>query len=441
VFTREGILTASGTRSLLFVSPHFPPDSAAGSHRARIVAPYLAEFGWRPIVLTVDPQSVEGETDAQLAAAVDASLDIIRVKAWPHTWTRRAGFGDLGLRAYRPLRRVAVDLAHAKRVSATLVTTYPTYPALIGASLKRRLGVPFLLDLQDPWVGAWGKDVGPRGAPDLRSRASRLLATRLEVQAAGSADALLSVTKRTIDELASRVPAVADVPHLELPIGWEPADWARLRADRRPNGVFDRSDGHIHVCAVGTLLPTAVDGLKAFLEGTSQVVRAGADGQRLRIWFVGSSNERRVDAPAIVRPFVAPDLRDVVTELPSRLAYFDALRVLRDAHVVLVLGSSEPHYTPSRVFPALASRRPIVARLHRASPALRLLSSAGASRAIDVVDASLPAAEQAQAFAAALTRALSHANAADAADDAPLSTFTGRALAKRVAGLLNRVCT
>lgn len=71
----------NGTRSLLFVSPHFPPDSSAGTHRARIVAPYLAEFGWRPIVLTVDPQSIQGELDAQLAEAVDTNLDIMRVKA------------------------------------------------------------------------------------------------------------------------------------------------------------------------------------------------------------------------------------------------------------------------------------------------------------------------------------------------------------------------
>ena len=431
----------SGTRSLLFVSPHFPPDSAAGTHRARILAPYLAEFGWRPIVLTVDPQSVEGELDAQLAAAVDANLDIIRVKAWPHTWTRRAGFGDLGLRAYRPLRRAAVELARARRVSATLVTTYPTYPALIGASLKRRLGMPFLLDLQDPWVGAWGKEVGPGGTPDLRSRASRLLAQRLEVQAAVNADALMSVTKRTIEELAARVPAVADVPHLELPIGWEPADWARLRIDGQPNRVFHRCDGHIHVCAVGTLLPTAVDGLKAFLQGAAKVVGHDDHHRRLRIWFVGSSNERRVDAPAIVRPLVAPDLHEVVTEVPSRLAYFDALRVLRDAHVVLVLGSDEPHYTPSRVFPALASRRPIIARLHPASPAVRLLSSARTSRIVDVVDASLSAADQTRAFATALTRALSHGSTADAGDDEPLRSFTGRALAGRVAGLLDRVCT
>ena len=32
-------------RRLLMVSPHFPPDSSAGTHRVRLLAPHLPEFG------------------------------------------------------------------------------------------------------------------------------------------------------------------------------------------------------------------------------------------------------------------------------------------------------------------------------------------------------------------------------------------------------------
>ena len=42
-------------RRLLMISPHFPPDSSAGTHRVRLLAPYLEAFGWRPTVLTVAP--------------------------------------------------------------------------------------------------------------------------------------------------------------------------------------------------------------------------------------------------------------------------------------------------------------------------------------------------------------------------------------------------
>ena len=427
------------SRTLLFVSPHFPPDSAAGTHRARILAPHLAKFGWRPVLLTVDPTGIEGDVDRELAASVPGDLDIVRVTPWSSTWTRRVGFGDLGLRAYRALGRSARQAAHSGNVDAVLVTTYPTYPALIGAALKRSAGVPFVLDLQDPWVGSWGKEVGPGGVPDLRSRASRALAVRLERRAASAVDALMSVTTRTMEELVARVPATATRPQLELPIGWEPADWDRVRREARPNGLFDPHDGHFHVCAVGTLLPTARGAVRAFLDGVAQVART-ADGRRLKVWFIGTSNERRADAPAAVAPLAArAGVSNIVCEHPPRLAYFDALRVLRDAGAVLVLGSGEPHYTPSRVFPAIASRRPIIARLHPLSPASDLLASVATTRPVHLISCTGQHSEEARAFAEALTKVVA-CSAPAASNDAPLASFTGEALARRVGALLDTIC-
>lgn len=425
--------------SLLLISPHFPPDSAAGTHRARILAPHLAKYGWQTTVLTVDAKSVEGELDEELAASGAGDVSVVRVAAWPATWTRRAGFGDLGLRAYRPLRRAAMRLAGRQAIDATLVTTYPTYPAMIGVALKKQRGIPFVLDLQDPWVGAWGKDVGPGGVPDLRSRASRSVAVKLEQRAAASADALMSVTTRTMSDVLTRVPAAGRVPQLEVPIGWEPSDWDRVRHDKRPNGLFDPGDGRVHVCAVGTLLPTAIDGLRAFLDAVAQVTREAEARRRLKVWFVGTSNERRADAPAVVSPLAhAAGVADVVTEHPARLAYFDALRVLRDASAVLVLGSGEPHYTPSRVFPALASRRPVLARLHPQSPAANLLCTAAATRPIHLVRCSLDPVEQSHALADGLRQVLVY-DGVSAHSDHPLMPFTGESLARQVATLLNQV--
>jgi len=333
---------------------------------------------------------------------------------------------------------MAMRLARAEKFDATLVTTYPTYPALIGGALKQRFGMPFVLDLQDPWVGAWGKDVGPRGHPDLRSRASRALATRLEAHAA-SADALMSVTTRTMLDLVTRVPAMAALPQLEVPIGWEPADWARVRVDGIANPLFDPKDGLTHLCAVGTLLPMAIDGLRALLDGVSILSVDPEARRRLKVWFVGTSNERRADAPGVVASLaLAAGVGDIVVEHPPRLAYFEALRVLRDAHAVVVLGSAEPHYTPSRVFPALASRRPIIARLHRESPAWHLLSDAARSRRVTLIPSDTGTTE-APAFAQAMASVRDTPSHDVPQDDASLAAFTGRVLASRVGALLDQV--
>ena len=47
-------------RRVLMLSPHFPPDSSAGTHRVRLLAPHLPEYGWQPIVVAVPPDRYEG---------------------------------------------------------------------------------------------------------------------------------------------------------------------------------------------------------------------------------------------------------------------------------------------------------------------------------------------------------------------------------------------
>src|SRR3954466_9299554 len=169
-------------RRVLFISPHFPPDSTAGTHRVRLLAPHMAAQGWEPTVLTVDPRDYEGRLDPLLASSVPESLRVVRARAWPADVTRRLGVGDLGLRGFSGLRREAFRILRGEPFHALFVTIYPTYPALLGPMLKRRFALPFVLDYQDPWVGEWGRSVGGGAGQtaDFKSRATRLAASRLE---------------------------------------------------------------------------------------------------------------------------------------------------------------------------------------------------------------------------------------------------------------------
>ncbi len=78
-------------------------------------------------------------------------------------------------------------------------------------------------------------------------------------------------------------------------------------------------------------------------------------------------------------------LTDIVTEHAARLDYFEALRVLRDSTAVLLMGSRERHYTPSKVFPALVARRPLVAVMHEASNASDLLRRIGRAPTVRLI--------------------------------------------------------
>src|SRR5438067_7471601 len=191
------------------VSPHFPPDSGAPSHRVRLLAPHLAAAGWTPTVVTLQPSAYEGRLDRALDALVPASLDVVRAPAWRPAATRWAGLGDLGLRAFTGLRQTCRSLLARERFDVLFITVYPVYPALLGPWLKAEFAVPFVLDYQDPWVGAWGHSVGggKDGSPDWKSRASRRLGEWVEPRAVSGADALVAVSQGTIDGIVERIPA------------------------------------------------------------------------------------------------------------------------------------------------------------------------------------------------------------------------------------------
>ena len=59
----------------LIVSPHFPPSTLAGVHRARHLAKHLPAHGWEPVVIAVDPaQHVEAKDPKQRRLVLGAQV-------------------------------------------------------------------------------------------------------------------------------------------------------------------------------------------------------------------------------------------------------------------------------------------------------------------------------------------------------------------------------
>ncbi|MGH9346650.1 MAG: glycosyltransferase [Vicinamibacterales bacterium] len=431
-------------RRVLMISPHFPPDTSAGTHRVRLFAPYLRELGWEPTVVSVDPSGYEGRLDPDLARLVPDTVRVVRTRAWSAGVTRRAGIGDLGLRALAGLGRECARLMAAESFDALFITIYPTYPAVLGPLLKRRHRVPFVLDYQDPWVSAWGLDVGPHGAPDARSRLTRALAIRLEPPVVRAADALTAVSARTYEDVLARVPDARPRACAAIPLGFDERDLDALRRAPRVNTCFDERDGHVHVCYVGTVLPRGFDVLRTLLAALARVRdRAPRSYARLRVHFLGTSNQRS-QAP---EPRVLPAARDagvddIVTEAPARLDYLDALNVQTRAQALLLLGSNEPHYTPSKVFPALLARRPIVACCHAASSVVEVLRQPAVNARVFTFEdvRELPAHVDGMAAALADLARGDGSVPAPSLDDG-LQAWSARALTGRLAAVLDAVTT
>jgi Glycosyl transferase 4-like domain len=365
-------------RRVLMIAPHFPPDTGAATHRVRLLAPYLREYGWEPTILTVDPARNESRQDPELEAMVPRDLRVIHASAWSAAWTRKLGIGDLGLRAFTGLYREASRLLRSERFDALFITIFPTYPALLGPLLKSRFRIPFVLDYIDPWVSAWGKDVGGGrdGAVDMKSRLTRLAALRLEPLAVRSADAITAVSAGTYKMIHERIPESRDKPCAAIPYGGDAEDFAYLRETHRPNRFFNPDDRTFHIVYVGTLLPLGFETLRAVYAALASLRdSAPAEYVKLHLHFFGTSNQTTGTPPSRALP-VAREMgvADRITEHPLRVDYLDALTVQVQASAILLMGSSEAHYTASKLYPALLAGRPLLAVYHALSSVSEIVS-------------------------------------------------------------------
>jgi Glycosyl transferase 4-like domain len=429
-------------RRVLMISPHFPPDATAAAHRVRLLAPHLSVFGWKPTVLAVDERHYEGGLDRDLANLVPSDLEVIRCDALSARWTRLVGVGDVGLRALPGLWRTSSALMTASRFDAVFITIYPTYPALLGPALKRRFNVPFVLDFQDPWVGSWGLTVGPgaHDSPDLKSRLSRALAGWLEPIAVSAADAITAVSDLTYEDVLARTARSRPLVCATLPVGWDPRDLQAMNG--AGNRFYDANDGCVHLCYAGTVLPNGVGTLCAFLDAVRRLAeQEPALYRSLRLHFYGTSNQTSGSPPPRVIP-LANDrgIADIVSETPVRIGYVDALRVLRDASGILLLGSSERHYTASKLYPALMVRRPLLAVFHQSSSVTSILRGAGrppSVRLVTFADGQSPSLDAIYADLVALIRRPSLDPLGF--DLRAIEPYSARMLASTLAGVLDSV--
>ena len=137
---------------------------------------------------------------------------------------------------------------------------------------------------------------------------------------------------------------------------------------------FDPSDGRFHLVYAGALLP------KAHGAGSASCNRRRPEGAAAARWLAGCACTSSGPAePLGIRMATTSSLSTAhggcgaVTEHPHRMAYLDVLANLMGASGVLIVGSTEPHYTPSKVYQAVQSRRPVLALLHEASNAVQVL--------------------------------------------------------------------
>jgi hypothetical protein len=128
----------------------------------------------------------------------------------------------------------------------------------------------------------------------------------------------------------------------------------------------------------------------------------------------------------------------MVDEHPHRIGYVDTLNHLEHCNAVLVLGSTEQHYTPSKVFQAILSKRPVFAMLHAESTAIGMIEQARAGRVLSLTETAMPEPGAVAACLAALVGDPPYDSGT--VDGAAFEALSARASTRALAEALDQAC-
>lgn len=354
-------------KTILLITPHYPPSNLAAVHRSRLFAQHLPALGWNPIILTVDENYYEETLDWKLHQLLSKDQRIEKVSAFKVTKPRL--IGDIGLRGYFQLRRRALELIRSEKIDFVYIPIPSFYMALLGPYLFNKTGVPYGIDYIDPWVHVFP------GSNKIFSRHwfTTQLAKFLEPIAVKHAALITGVSEGYYKPVLERNPHLkTQALTVAMPYGGEEWDHDFIWNSAKEHVP---SSSTIKFIYAGAMLPKAYKPLEEVFKALQsfQTTSFGLPtdgelaGSNLQLIFIGTLGT--------IKPFAEKYKLwgSAVLEHPDRIPYLDVLSQLDAADAVFILGSTEPHYTPSKVYQAVLSGKPILAVLHEASTAVRVL--------------------------------------------------------------------
>ncbi len=366
-------------RKVLIVSPHFAPINAPDMQRVRMALPYLRDNGWEPVVLAVSPESVEGGVlEPLLEGTYPADIRIVRVKGIPARLTRLVGVGSLWWRCNRALNKAGEKLLGCERFDLVFFSTTQFGAFSLGPRWKRKFGVPYVLDYQDPWINEYYKNTGTRPpGGKLKFGISQWSARRAEPKALRGASEVIAVSSAYGETLKKHYPWFDPKTVKFLPFGASEADLAVARTHRPTDPVVDFDDGYIHHVYTGRCGPDMTTALKILFRAFKHFLLLRPDeAKRIRFHFIGTDYAPRPFGREWVIPTAAAeDVGAYVSECCYRVPYFDALYYLTRADALIAIGSNDPTYSASKIFSYVLARRPLLVVFHRDSPVLALANA------------------------------------------------------------------
>jgi hypothetical protein len=371
-------------KKVLVISPRFPPVNAADHQRVRMALPYFREYGWKPTVLCVDARFVEAPQDPYLLQTIPEEISVESVPATSQALTRKIGFGGLSWRAKQPLNRRGQQLLTNKKFDLIYFSTTEFGVLPLATQWKKKFRVPYVLDIQDPWVNDYYRNHQQRPpGGKLKHRLTQTIASWQEPATLRHAAAITTVSPHYETDLVAKYPFLDSVPFHVIPFGGPEHDFESLKKFDLQISSDKPTDTQewLYIGRAGCDMQFS---LRAFFCSVKKALAAGlVQSNSLRIQLFGT-DYAAAGAGKNWSQQAADEfgLATLVKETPDRIPYFETLQRLTRADALFVPGSDDPGYTASKIYPYILAKRPLLTLFHKQSSVNEVINNTKSGTAI-----------------------------------------------------------
>jgi len=422
-------------KKFLIISPYFAPTNAADMHRVRMSLLYYAEFGWDAEIVTVEPKYSDFMQDELLLESMPVNLKIHYVRAFDKNRTKKLGLGSIALRSLYFYYVEVARLLKAQKYDLIYFSTTQFPVCILGYYWNKKFNVPYVIDFQDPWHTDYYEHK-PKAERPPKYWFSYRLNRLFEAIAMKRVGGLIAVTNAYIEALSERYPRLKTVPSSVITFGAFKPDFDIAQKDG-VSSYIKKSAGKIAIAYVGVVGEIMAPSLTVLFKCLSTLKHTDKElYSRFEWFFIGTSYAPPGTGKKTVVPIAETfGVADYIFEQTDRISYFEALKTIMTADALLTIGSDEPTYTASKLYPYLLTNKPLLAIFNSGSPALDILKEYDAKYAYSY-DTSADIESKIEAF---LKKLAEGELGEQQYNPAAVKKYAAENMAKRQCDLFNRV--
>jgi len=362
---------------VLIISPYFPPTNGADMQRVRMSLGYFALFGWEATIVTVDEKYSDLPKDELLVQSIPPDIKIYKVKALNKSLTSKIGLGSIALRSHWFYKQEVNRILKNEKFDLVYFSTTQFPVCTLGTYWKKRFGIPYVIDMQDPWHSDYYLDK-PKEQQPAKYWLSYRLNKYLEPIAMKQCDGLISVSESYIDDLKGRYPELKNKPAAVITFGSFEKDFEIAEANHEQFEPLLNPE-FINIVYIGRGGADMHKALTPFFKALEEGLNTNPElFKKLKVYFIGTSYAATGKGLPTILPVAKQfGVEPNVVEITDRISFYHTLITLKQANGLFIPGSDDPKYTASKIYPYLLTHKPLLTIFNSKSGAVEVLSEFG----------------------------------------------------------------